>query len=82
MLAASSLPAVAATAAISADAEVNFHLTSQPVGWLVLVLFVLAYIAVIAEERIQIAKSKPVMLAAGLIWGALAWWTNVPGQAE
>jgi len=84
MLAASSLPAVAAsaaTAAISADAEVNFHLTSQPVGWLVLVLFVLAYVAVVAEERIQIAKSKPVMLAAGLIWGALAWWTNVPGQA-
>lgn len=74
--------ATAATAAIPADSEVNFHLTSQPVGWLVLALFVLAYVAVIMEERIQIAKSKPVMLAAGLIWGALAWWTNLPGETD
>ena len=61
-------------------AEVNFHLTSHPIGWLILAAFVLAYLAVIAEERIQIAKSKPVMLAAALMWGALAWWTNAPGD--
>lgn len=66
-------------AAPTAPAEINFHLTAQPVGWLVLALFVLAYVAVVMENRIQIAKSKPVMLAAGLIWGALAWWTNQPG---
>ena len=36
--------------------------------WLALALFVLAYVAVILEERIHIAKSKPVMLAAALIW--------------
>jgi len=85
MLAGPVLPSVAvsaATTAVQADADVNFHLTSHPIGWLVLALFVLAYVAVIAEERIQIAKSKPVMLAAGLIWGALAWWTNEPGQVE
>ena len=39
-------------------------------------MFALAYAAVIAEERIRIAKSKPVMLAAALIWGLLAWWTR------
>ncbi|HJP97206.1 MAG TPA: sodium:proton antiporter NhaD [Rhodanobacteraceae bacterium] len=81
MLAMPSLPVVTAAAA-TPGVDMDFHLTSQPVGWLVLALFVLAYIAVVMEERIHIAKSKPVMLAAGLIWGALAWWTEVPGQAD
>ncbi|MGH8212200.1 MAG: sodium:proton antiporter NhaD, partial [Rhodanobacteraceae bacterium] len=67
-------------ATADAAAPVNFHLTGLPVGWWILGLFVLAYLVVIAEERIQIAKSKPVMLAAALIWGTLAWWTNPPGQ--
>ncbi len=60
----------------------NFHLTAHPVGWIVLGLFALAYAAVIAEERIRIAKSKPVMLAAALIWGILAWWTATPGDGN
>ncbi len=59
----------------AAEAAPGFDLTTHPVGWLALALFLLAYAAVIAEERIHIAKSKPVMLAAGLIWGLLAWWT-------
>ncbi len=68
------LPLLFATApALAAEPEANFHLTGHPIGWIALALFVLAYVAVIAEERIQIAKSKPVMLAAALIWGMLAW---------
>lgn len=81
MLALSNLPAVTA-AATAAGADVDFHLTAEPIGWFVLALFVLAYVAVVMEERINIAKSKPVMLAAAVIWGALAWWTNIPGQAD
>jgi Na+/H+ antiporter NhaD/arsenite permease-like protein len=81
MLALSNLPVVTA-AATAAGADVDFHLTAEPIGWFVLALFVLAYIAVVMEERINIAKSKPVMLAAAVIWGALAWWTNIPGQAD
>jgi Na+/H+ antiporter NhaD/arsenite permease-like protein len=61
---------------MAAEAGVNFHLVDHPVGWLALALFVLAYVAVILEERIHIAKSKPVMLAAALIWGLIAWQTN------
>jgi len=65
---------VAAPAAAASDpAAMNFHLTDHPIGWISLLLFVLAYAAVVAEERIQIAKSKPVLLAAALIWGMLAW---------
>ncbi|GAB3040958.1 sodium:proton antiporter NhaD [Oleiagrimonas citrea] len=65
--------ALAPTAAMAESTEANFHLTHHPIGWLALLFFVLAYAAVVAEERIQIAKSKPVLLAAALIWGMLAW---------
>lgn len=68
----------AATDAASAT-SINFHLVDHPVGWLALALFVLAYIAVILENRLQIAKSKPVMLAAALIWGLIAWQTGIDG---
>lgn len=61
----------------------NFHLVSHPIGWAALALFVLAYVAVIFEEKINIAKSKPVMLAAALIWGMIAWKVgNGTPQAE
>ncbi len=71
---------VAAAAAEGAGMEPNFNLVNEPVGWVALALFVLAYVAVVLEHRIQVAKSKPVMLAAGLIWGLLAWWTAEPGK--
>jgi len=72
---------IAVSPAASSGAEAgttNFHLTQHPVGWITLGLFVLAYGAVIFEERLHVAKSKPVMLAAALIWGLLAWWTATP----
>ncbi len=59
--------------AADAEASYNFHLVNHPVGWVSLLLFILAYVAVILEERIHIAKSKPVMLGAALIWALVAW---------
>ncbi|MCX7514957.1 sodium:proton antiporter NhaD [Frateuria sp. STR12] len=75
LLAAGGFPA----SALAAETSPNFHLTGHPAGWLALALFVLAYVAVVLEERIQIAKSKPVMLAAALIWGLIAWETRTDG---
>ncbi|MEO8804359.1 MAG: sodium:proton antiporter NhaD [Rudaea sp.] len=63
------VPALAA----EPGAAANFHLASHPIGWFALVVFVLAYLAVILEDHIKIAKSKPVMLGAALIWGLIAW---------
>jgi len=63
-------------------ADINFHLTAHPVGWLALALFVLAYVAVVLEERIHLAKSKPVVLAAALIWGLIAWKTGGAGGTQ
>jgi Na+/H+ antiporter NhaD/arsenite permease-like protein len=42
-------------------------------GWAVIALFAVAYVLVALEERIHLRKSKPVMLAAALIWGLIAW---------
>ena len=47
-------------------------LTAHWVGYASIVVFVLAYILVIAEEEIHMRKSKPVMVAAGLIWAMIA----------
>ncbi|HET8898647.1 MAG TPA: sodium:proton antiporter NhaD [Rhodanobacteraceae bacterium] len=58
---------------MSAAAAASFDLTLNPVGWLALAVFILAYLAVVLEQRLQLAKSKPVMLGAALIWGLLAW---------
>ncbi|MFT7235869.1 MAG: Na+/H+ antiporter NhaD/arsenite permease-like protein [Methylophagaceae bacterium] len=47
-------------------------LTTHWVGYASLVLFFFAYVLVIAEEKIHMRKSKPVMVAAGLIWAMIA----------
>lgn len=47
-----------------------------------LVVFVLAYALVMTEERHGLRKSKPVMLAAGVIWALVAWMAPSYGIAE
>ena len=47
--------------------------TSHWAGWLAVGLFVTAYAFVIAEESLHLRKSKPTMVAAGLIWTIVAW---------
>ncbi|MGB5626902.1 MAG: sodium:proton antiporter NhaD, partial [Woeseiaceae bacterium] len=48
-------------------------LTTHWVGAAAIVLFVAAYSLVITEEFTNLRKSKPVMLAAGIIWGLIAY---------
>ena len=48
------------------------NMTSTFYGIVALVLFVAAYSLVIFEEQLHLRKSKPVMLAAGLIWVLVA----------
>ncbi|QKQ23824.1 sodium:proton antiporter NhaD [Candidatus Ruthia endofausta] len=51
----------------------TLDLTSHWVGYIALVLFVLAYILVMVEEFTHFRKSKPVILVAGVIWGLIGW---------
>jgi len=48
-------------------------LTTHWVGITAIILFVVAYALVITEEFTHLRKSKPVMLAAGIIWGLIAY---------
>lgn len=43
------------------------------VGILSLCIFITAYILVILEEKIHLRKSKPTLVAAGVIWSLIAW---------
>ncbi|PHS23667.1 MAG: sodium:proton antiporter [Methylophaga sp.] len=47
-------------------------LTTHWVGYASLAVFFLAYMLVIAEEKIHLRKSKPVIVAAGIIWAMIA----------
>lgn len=67
------------TPAVAAVGEIN--LTDSAVGGIALSLFVLAYVLVIAEEKIHMRKSKPVLVAAGLIWGLIGWVYVSEGMA-
>jgi NhaD family Na+/H+ antiporter len=57
-------------------------LTSHTVGYAALIIFVLAYILVMAEEFLHLRKSKPVIIAAGLIWALIAYVYAQNGMTE
>lgn len=48
------------------------NLTQHWVGFIAIAIFVSSYVLVILEEKIHLRKSKPVLLAAGLIWLLIA----------
>jgi len=56
----------------AAEETHTIDLTTHWVGFFSLFLFVLAYAFVIAEEKVHMRKSKPVMVAAGIIWAMIA----------
>ena len=53
--------------------EITWDLTGHWVGTAALLIFVLAYFLVVVEEFTHLRKSKPVILAAGLIWSIIAY---------
>ncbi len=48
------------------------HLTGTGLGLTALIIFIFAYSLVIGEEHIHMRKSKPVIVAAGVIWVLVA----------
>ena len=54
------------------ETETALNLTSTGYGIIGLLIFLSAYAFVILEERIHLRKSKPVMIAAGIIWVLVA----------
>ena len=63
----------------SEQSRLGIDLTSSTIGYLCLLIFVFAYMLVIGEEYLSLRKSKPVLLAAGLIWIFIAIHYSVKG---
>ena len=59
----------------------RIDLTRHPVGYLALLIFFVAYGFVAVEKAIQLRKSKPVMLTAGLIWALLGTVYAMHGES-
>ncbi|MDH4085163.1 MAG: sodium:proton antiporter NhaD, partial [Nitrospira sp.] len=64
-----------------AESHASIDLTTSAVGYFALCVFVLAYVLVMSEEFTHLRKSKPVILAAGIIWAAIAL-AYPQGQSE
>ncbi|PWI32642.1 sodium:proton antiporter [Vibrio albus] len=57
-------------------------LTHSIVGYSALAIFIFAYLLVMAEEYLKLRKSKPVLLAAGLIWIIIGYAYHQQGEME
>ena len=51
----------------------HIDLTNHTVGYLAIIIFVVSYMLVMAEEFTHLRKSKPVLFSAGLIWVLIAY---------
>lgn len=68
-------------ASASAGGEIA-DLTRSGMGIFALVLFIGAYILVIYEEQLHLRKSKPVIVAAGIIWILVALSYQALGKPD
>jgi Na+/H+ antiporter NhaD/arsenite permease-like protein len=60
----------------------NLDLTTHWAGILSVVIFLVAYVLVVFEETTHMAKSKPVMMAAGLIWALIGIAYAMAGSSD
>ena len=59
----------------------HIDLTTSYVGYISLIIFVLAYALVMVEEFSHLRKSKPVIISAALIWEIIAFYlSSQPGS--
>ena len=55
-------------------------LTQSTIGYVAILIFTCAYALVMLEEYLSLRKSKPVLLAAGLIWAMIGYVYSQHGQ--
>lgn len=71
--------------AAASEAGQTLDLTTHWVGYTSIAIFIIAYMLVMTEEFTHLRKSKPVILAAGIIWVLIAFVMNsydMPKTAE
>ncbi|MEL0628010.1 sodium:proton antiporter NhaD [Psychromonas aquatilis] len=57
-------------------------LTSHWIGYLAILLFAFAYCLVMLEDVIHLRKSKPVLIAAGIIWAMIGFYYSQHGMSH
>jgi NhaD family Na+/H+ antiporter len=71
---------------VLADAAEQAHtltdMTSSTVGYAAIAIFIIAYVLVMAEEYTNLRKSKPVIIAAGIIWAMIGVVYTQHGLSE
>jgi len=60
----------------------QLNLTTHFSGYLVLLIFFVAYTLVIFEEKLHLQKSKPVLVAAGIIWAIIGYVYKTHGLSD
>lgn len=64
------------------ETHAGLDLTGSWYGFAALAIFAIAYVLVILEEATEMRKSKPVLLAAGLIWALIGLAHTAVGKSE
>ena len=59
----------------------TLNLTQSWVGYISIAICIFAYVIVILEEKLHLRKSKPMLLAAGLIWVSIAIYYALQGKS-
>ncbi|MGL6261978.1 sodium:proton antiporter NhaD [Vibrio sp. WXL210] len=76
------VPLLFVSYSVSASSSSALNLTQSGVGYACLIIFAIAYALVMLEEYLELRKSKPVLLAAGLIWAIIGYVYTQHGVAE
>lgn len=65
-----------------ANAGEVIDLTSHSIGYASLLIFGIAYCLVMLEDVIHLRKSKPVLIAAGIIWAMIGYYYTQHGMSH
>ena len=76
------LPSLGFASSGLSGSETHLSLINHWSGYLALVIFVIAYLFVIFEEKTHFRKSKPVLASAGIIWAIIAGVYATYGLSE
>ncbi len=66
----------------ASESEKTLDLTAHPVGYISLLIFSVALILIVLEEKLDLHKSKPILITAGIIWLMIAAIYQVNGINE
>lgn len=82
MFFAAALLSAPALASASTEAAEHLNATTTLAGYLAVFVFAIAYIIVVAEEKLELRKSKPVLIAAGAIWMLVGFVSTDPAATK